>query len=195
MALFRLPSSAPPALVPRGQGLLLRAPVMADFQQWVDLREKSRGYLTPWEPIWPSDDLTRSGFRRRLRRYAEDIAADRSYPFLVFRESDDALVGGVTLANVRRGIVQAGTIGYWVGQPHAHQGYMTAALRTLLPTLFGELNLHRVEAACIPSNAASIRVLEKCGFTREGLARRYLCINGVWQDHLLFGLLHEDLRG
>ena len=90
---------------------------------------------------------------------------------------------------------QAGTIGYWVGQPHAHRGYMTAALRVLLPSLFGELNLHRIEAACIPSNAASIRVLEKCGFTREGLARRYLCINGVWQDHLLFGLLHEDFRG
>jgi [ribosomal protein S5]-alanine N-acetyltransferase len=82
-----------------------------------------------------------------------------------------------------------------VGEPHAGRGHMTAALRVLLPTLFGELNLHRVEAACIPSNTASIRVLEKCGFTREGLARRYLCINGVWQDHLLFGLLHEDFRG
>ena len=155
----------------------------------------SRDYLTPWEPIWPSDDLTRSGFRRRLRRYAEDIAADRSYPFIIFRELDGAMIGGITLANVRRGIVQAGTIGYWVGQPHAHRGYMTAALRVLLPTLFGELNLHRVEAACIPTNAPSIRVLEKCGFSREGLARRYLCINGVWQDHLLFGLLHEDFRG
>ena len=125
-------------------------------------------YLTPWEPIWPSDDLTRSGFRRRLRRYAEDIAADRSYPFIVFRESDGAMIGGVTLANVRRGIVQAGTIGYWVGQPHAHRGYMTAALRVLLPSLFGELNLHRIEAACIPSNAPSIRVLEKCGFSPRG---------------------------
>ena len=195
MALFRLPSSGPAALAPRGHGLLLRAPQMSDFLQWAHLREYSREYLTPWEPIWPSDDLTRSGFRRRLRRYAEDIAADRSYPFIVFRESDGAMIGGITLANVRRGIVQAGTIGYWVGQPHAHRGYMTAALRVLLPSLFGELNLHRIEAACIPSNAPSIRVLEKCGFTREGLARRYLCINGVWQDHLLFGLLHEDFRG
>ena len=195
MALFRLPSSGPAALAPRGHGLLLRAPQMSDFLQWAQLREYSRAYLTPWEPIWPSDDLTRSGFRRRLRRYAEDIAADRSYPFIVFRESDGAMIGGVTLANVRRGIVQAGTIGYWVGQPYAHRGYMTAALRVLLPSLFGELNLHRIEAACIPSNAPSIRVLEKCGFAREGLARRYLCINGVWQDHLLFGLLHEDFRG
>jgi [ribosomal protein S5]-alanine N-acetyltransferase len=195
MALFRLPSSGTPQLAPRGNGLLLRAPQMSDFLQWAHLRDYSREYLTPWEPIWPSDDLTRSGFRRRLRRYAEDVAADRSYPFIIFRELDGAMIGGITLANVRRGIVQAGTIGYWVGQPHAHRGYMTAALRVLLPTLFGELNLHRVEAACIPSNAPSIRVLEKCGFSREGLARRYLCINGVWQDHLLFGLLHEDFRG
>jgi ribosomal-protein-alanine N-acetyltransferase len=123
------------------------------------------------------------------------MAADRAYPFLIFQERDGTLLGGVTLANVRRGIVQAGTIGYWTGEPYAGQGTMTRALRVLLPMLFGELGLHRVEAACIPTNAASIRVLEKSGFTREGLARRYLCINGVWQDHLLFGLLHDDLRG
>lgn len=195
MALFRLPSTTAPALAPRGRGLLLRAPQMTDFAQWSDLRGLSRSFLTPWEPIWPSDDLTRSGFRRRLRRYAEDIAEDRAYPFLVFREDDGMLLGGVTLANVRRGIVQAGTLGYWVGQPHAGKGYMTAALRVLLPTLFGELNLHRIEAACIPTNQSSIRVLEKCGFAREGLARRYLCINGVWQDHCLYGLLDEDFCG
>src|ERR1700728_5468396 len=115
MALFRLPSSGPAALVPRGHGLLLRAPQMSDFLQWANLREVSRGSLTPWEPIWPSDDLNRSGFRRRLRRYAEDIAADRSYPFLVFRESDGAMIGGVTLANVRRGIAQAGSARYQAG--------------------------------------------------------------------------------
>jgi [ribosomal protein S5]-alanine N-acetyltransferase len=195
MALFRLPSSAPPPLAPRGYGLLLRAPQMSDFPQWAQLRDGSRAFLTPWEPIWPSDDLTRSGFRRRLRRYDEDIANDKAYPFLIFREGDGVLVGGVTLANVRRGIVQAGTIGYWIGEPHAGRGYMTAALRVLLPSLFGELNLHRVDAACIPTNIASVRVLEKCGFTREGKARRYLCINGVWQDHYLFGLLSDDFRG
>src|ERR1700709_777950 len=129
MALFRLPSSGPAALAPRGYGLLLRAPQMSNFLQWAHLREHSRDYLTPWEPIWPSDDLTRSGFRRRLRRYAEDIAADRSYPFIVFRESDGAMIGGVTLANVRPGILQAGTIGDRVGQPHRNRVYMAAALR------------------------------------------------------------------
>jgi ribosomal-protein-alanine N-acetyltransferase len=195
MALFRLPSSAPPPLVPRGRGLLLRAPQMSDFSQWSQLRESSCAFLTPWEPIWPSDDLTRSGFRRRLRRYEDDRASDKAYPFLIFRESNGALLGGVTLANVRRGIVQAGTLGYWIGAPYAGQGFMTAALRITLPLLFGELNLHRIDAACIPTNTASIRVLEKCGFVREGMARRYLCINGVWQDHYLFGLLSDDFRG
>lgn len=194
MALFRLPTNAPPAIVRSGSGLLMRAPGVGDYAQWSSLRERSRDYLKPWEPIWPSDDLTRSGYRRRLRRYAEDMAADRAYPFLIFRQADDVLVGGVTLANVRRGIVQAGTIGYWIGQEHAGQGYMTRAMRVLLPSLFGELNLHRIEAACIPINNSSIRVLEKSGFQREGLARRYLCINGVWQDHLLFGMLHDDVR-
>src|SRR5260370_9292681 len=166
MGLFGLLSGGPAALAPGGHGFLLRAPQMSDFLQWAHLRESSRESLPPWEPIWPSDDLSRAGFRRRLRRYAEDIAADRSYPFIVFRQSDGAMIGGITLANVRRGIVQAGTIGYWAGEPHAGRGYMTAALRVLLPTLFGELNLHPIDAACIPSHSPSIRVLEKCGFTR-----------------------------
>jgi ribosomal-protein-alanine N-acetyltransferase len=195
VALFGLSSPVPPGLAPTGHGLLLRPPQMADYAQWSQLREASRAFLTPWEPIWPSDDLTRAGFRRRLRRYADDIAGDRAYPFLVFRVTDGVLVGGVTLANVRRGIVQAGTIGYWVGEAFDGRGYMTAALRVLLPFIFSELNLHRIEAACIPTNTPSVRVLEKCGFVREGLARRYLCINGVWQDHFLFGLLNEDFRG
>ena len=138
VALFGLTSSMPPSLAPRGRGLLLRPPQMGDFPQWAQLRESSRSFLTPWEPIWPSDDLTRAGFRRRLRRYAEDIAADRAYPFLIFRSDDDTLIGGVTLANVRRGIVQAGTIGYWTGEPFAGQGYMTRALRVLLPFVFSE---------------------------------------------------------
>src|ERR1700754_3941031 len=137
MALFRLPTGGPPALAPRGNGLVLRAPQMSDFAQWAHLREYSREYLTPWEPIWPSDDLTRSGFRRRLRRYVEDIAGDRSYPFIIFREADGEMIGGITLANVRRGIVQAGTIGYWIGEPHAPRGYMTAAPPAPLPAVFG----------------------------------------------------------
>lgn len=165
---------------------------MADYEEWAALREESRSFLTPWEPIWPADDLTRAAFRRRLRRYADDLQADQSYALFIFRASDEALVGGITLANVRRGVAQSGSIGYWMGQRYAGQGYMTAAVKAIVPFAFSTLRLHRVEAACIPTNAASIRLLQKAGFEQEGYARRYLCINGVWQDHLLFARINDE---
>ena len=97
----------------------------------------------------------------------------------------------MTLANVRRGVAQAGSLGYWMGQPFVDRGYMTAAVRAVIPFAFGTLRLHRLEAACIPTNTASIRLLENTGFVREGYARDYLCINGIWQDHLLYGRLKD----
>ena len=190
MALFR--SIGEPELAIRGQNILLRPPMMSDHEQWAALREESRDFLTPWEPIWPADDLTRAAFRRRLKRYDEDQRTDQSYALLIFKSDEDALVGGITLANVRRGVAQAGSIGYWVGARYARQGYMTAAMRALIPFAFDSLRLHRLEAACIPTNAASIALLEKTGFEREGYAREYLCINGVWADHLLYARLRGD---
>jgi ribosomal-protein-alanine N-acetyltransferase len=192
MAFFRTVSFG--ELIPAitGNGVLLRTPVSSDFAEWASVRERSRDFLTPWEPTWPADDLTRSAFRRRLKRYAEDQRGDLAYAFLIFRSDDGALVGGLTLANIRRGVAQAGSIGYWIGEPFARKGYMTAALRALIPFCFNSLRLHRLEAACIPANAASIGLLEKTGFKREGYARGYLCINGVWQDHLLYARLRDD---
>jgi ribosomal-protein-alanine N-acetyltransferase len=194
MALFRTAGFAETLPAIEGAGVRLRAPQPADFTEWAALRELSREFLVPWEPTWPSDDLTRGAFRRRLRRYAEDLRTDQAYPFFVFRSVDNGLVGGLTLANVRRGVAQAGSIGYWMGAPYARRGYMTAAVRALIPFAFGALRLHRLEAACIPSNRPSVRLLEKAGFAREGIAREYLCINGIWQDHLLYGLVSTDLR-
>jgi ribosomal-protein-alanine N-acetyltransferase len=194
MALFRTVSFTESVPAIEGDGVVLRTPQMMDFPEWAQLREHSRDFLTPWEPIWPADDLTRAAFRRRLRRYTEDARQDLAYAFFVFRRSDDALVGGLTLANVRRGVAQAGSLGYWMGEPFAGQGYMSRAVRALIPFGFGPLRLHRLEAACIPTNNASIRLLERCGFSREGLARRYLCINGLWQDHFLYALLNSDPR-
>ena len=157
------------------------------------MREASRDFLTPWEPTWPADDLTRGAFRQRLRRYAEDQRTDQAYPFFLFRNDDNALVGGLALANIRRGVAQAGSLGYWIGAPYARKGYMTAAVRALIPSL-RTLRLHRLEAACIPANVASVRLLEKTGFRREGYARAYLCINGTWQDHLLYARLQRRCR-
>jgi ribosomal-protein-alanine N-acetyltransferase len=177
-----------------GEGVILRTPQATDHAEWAALREHSREFLTPWEATWPADDLSRSAFRRRIRRYAEDLRTDQSYAFLIFRSTDGRLVGGLTLANVRRGVAQAGSLGYWMGLPHVRQGYMTAAVRAVIPFAFGTLRLHRLEAACIPTNTASIRLLENTGFVREGYAREYLCINGIWQDHLLYGRL-KDSKG
>ena len=192
MAFFRTVSFSESLPAVTGPGIALRIPQASDYPAWAALREQSRAFLTPWEPVWPADDLTRSAFRRRIKRYAEDQRNDLAYAFLIFRDSDNAMVGGLTLANIRRGVAQAGSIGYWVGEPFARQGYMTAALRALVPFSFGALRLHRLEAACIPNNAASIGLLEKTGFQREGYARGYLCINGLWQGHLLFARLHDD---
>jgi ribosomal-protein-alanine N-acetyltransferase len=192
MAFFRSVNLGDVLPAVTGNGVILRMPVASDFPEWATLREESRAFLSPWEPIWPPDDLTRSAFRRRLRRYAEDQRSDAAYAFLIFRTSDGAMVGGLTLANIRRGVAQAGSIGYWTGQPFAHQGYMSAAVRALIPFCFGSLRLHRLEAACIPTNKPSITLLEKTGFQREGYARGYLCINGTWQDHLLYARLKDD---
>ena len=192
MALFRSTPEAEPFPVIRGEGVMLRAPQMTDFPAWSTLRESSRDFLTPWEPTWPADDLTRSSFRRRLKRYAEDLRSDQGYPFLLFREDQKVLLGGLTLSNIRRGVAQAASLGYWVGAPFVRRGYMTAGVRALIPFTFDVLKLHRLEAACIPSNSGSIRLLEKTGFQREGLARKYLCINGMWHDHLLYARLKDD---
>ncbi len=192
MAFFRpIPLSETNPVV-QGDGVLLRAPQMSDFNDWAELRERSRDFLVPWEPTWPEDDLTRSAFRRRLRRYAEDMRSDLAYAFLLFRKDDSALLGGITLTNIRRGVAQACSMGYWVGAPFAAQGYMTRGVSALVPFAFNVLRLHRIEAACIPTNQPSIRLLERTGFHREGYARKYLCINGAWQDHLLYARLRDD---
>jgi len=176
-----------------GQQVFLRHPAMGDYAGWAELRAMSRQHLTAWEPQWARDELTRSAYRRRLRQYQRELREDQGYAFFVFRHRDAALLGGLSISTIRRGVAQAASIGYWIGAPYAGNGYMTDAVKAILPFAFGTLGLHRLEAACLPHNGPSARVLEKSGFRREGTARRYLKINGVWQDHLLFALLQDDV--
>ena len=178
-----------------GDGVRLRPPRMSDFRTWVELREESRAFLQPWEPTWPPDALTRAAFRRRLALYARDRDLGQGHAFFVFREEDAALVGGVNLRNVMRGVAQSAQIGYWVGQPYARHGHISAAVQTVARFAFRTLGLHRVEAACCTDNEASRRLLLKVGFQEEGLARGYLKINGKWRDHLLFGLIADEPTG
>lgn len=192
MALLRSHIAGPTDPVINGGSVLLRQPQMGDYAEWAQLREVSRNFLAPWEPLWLPDELTRTAFRRRVRHYVRELQDESGYAFFLLRASDLAIMGGLTLSNVRRGVTQAGTLGYWIGQPHAGQGHMTAGVRAFLPFVFETLRLHRLEAACLLRNEASIRLLERVGFQREGLARRYLKINGTWQDHLLYGLIDTD---
>jgi [ribosomal protein S5]-alanine N-acetyltransferase len=175
-----------------GFGLSLRAPQLQDYSAWAELRARSREHLVPWEPMWPRDDLSKPAYRRRLRSYSRDARDDQGYAFFIFDTLEKELLGGITLSSVRRGVTQSAMLGYWMGSPHAHRGTMTHAVACLIPYVFNDLRLHRLEAATQPSNAASIRVLEKNGFVREGYARSYLKINGAWQDHLLYALLAGD---
>jgi ribosomal-protein-alanine N-acetyltransferase len=177
-----------------GREVFLRHPAMGDYPAWAELRALSRHHLTIWEPQWARDELTRSAFRRRLRQYQRELRDDQGYAFLIFRSADATLVGGLSISNVRRGVAQAASIGYWIGLPHVRRGHMSDAVKACLPFAFGTLGLHRLEAACLPHNIPSQRVLEKAGFKREGTARRYLKINGIWQDHDLFALLQDDAR-
>ncbi|WP_374546779.1 GNAT family N-acetyltransferase [Rhodoblastus sp.] len=192
MILFGIPRKKPAAGRLDGEGIYLRPAVMGDFEPWRLLRQSSRAFLTPWEPTWPLDDLTKPSFQRRVLRQDRERAEDESYSYLIFRTKDDALLGGITLGNVRRGVAQCGTLGYWMGEKYAGQGFMAKAVRAVLRHAFLEMSLHRVEAACAPDNERSRRLLERLGFQREGFARAYLMIDGAWQDHLLFAMLERD---
>jgi ribosomal-protein-alanine N-acetyltransferase len=178
----------------RADRVWLRVPQMADYAEWANLRGISEDFLRPWEPEWSPDELTRSAYRRRLRYYHRDLRDGTGYAFFLFRNDDNKLLGGATLSNARRGVSQSISIGYWIGKPFIRQGYMTAALRGLIPFVFNNLGYHRIEAACLPSNVASRQLLEICGFEHEGFARKYLKINGLWQDHLLFAAIEDQLR-
>ena len=178
-----------------GERVFLRPPERGDYESWASLRARSHGFLAPWEPTWPPDALSRSSYRVRLSRYAEDWRTDQGYNFFIFRNEDEALTGGVGLSNVRRGVAETASLGYWIGEPFARQRYMTAALPLVIDFAFTRLRLHRVEAACLPSNVPSRALLLRTGFRQEGYARGYLLIDGKWQDHLLFAILREDWRG
>ena len=176
---------------PAHGNVFLRLPQLEDFEQWTALRKQSREFLEPWEPLWTDHEFTWGSFRERIRQVELSATNDTGYYFLIFQRTNEQLLGGINLSNVRRGVAQMGSIGYWVGAPHAHQGVMTQALRAMVDFAFLELVLHRLEAACIPTNSPSVALLRRCGFEQEGVARNYLKIAGKWQDHLLFSRTAE----
>ena len=129
-----------------------------------------------------------------MRRYAQAARDGTGHIFFVFDKKSGALMGGCQLSNIRQGVAQsAATLGYWMGERYAGKGLMTDAVTALTKYCLTKLGLHRIEAACLPDNVASRRVLTKAGFVEEGAARKYLKINGQWRDHVLFAIIEDDL--
>lgn len=186
---------AKPELEILTERLALRPPQIRDFEDWASLRQSSRAFLVPWEPAWAADHLSLRAFRNRVAWAERAIRNGEAVPlFLILRESG-AILGGITLSNIRRSPAQAGTLGYWIGEPHQRQGYMSEALAALRDHAFGALDLSRLEAACLPDNSASRRLLERCHFKYEGVAQAYLQIAGRWRNHVLYASLRHDRRG
>lgn len=175
-----------------GQRIVLRPPSMADYSEWAELRAASRAHLTPWEPQWAREDLSHMMFRRRLRLYAKDARDDLGFAYFVTSAMSQNILGGITLMNIRRGVAQTASVGYWLGVQHVGKGYMSEAVRMILDHAFQRLRLNRIEAATMTGNKASIRVLQHTGFLREGVARSFLKINGRWEDHIIFARLAAD---
>ncbi len=177
-----------------GNKVFLRPPKRRDALKWQKLRLSSKKFLTPWEPEWDAGSCSRRAYLRYLKNSNYLANMDRAYSFLIFKNEDKVLLGGINIGNVRRGVSQSASIGYWIGEKYAKNGYMLEAIETLLPSLFVDLRLNRIEAATLEENIASRNLLKKIGFKKEGILRKYLKINGNWRDHVIYGLLKEDIK-
>ncbi|MDF1856202.1 GNAT family protein [Pseudooceanicola sp.] len=175
--------------------MVLRPPIHADWRPWAALRRESRGFLEPWEPIWATDHLGRKSFTNRVYWAQRSVTGGTAVPLFLCRREDEQLLGAITLDNIRRGPAQAGTLGYWIGESFARQGYMREAITAVVHHAFQRMDLSRIEAACLPENVPSRALLEHCGFKYEGVAQSYLQINGRWRTHVLYAALRADRRG
>ncbi len=177
-----------------GERVFLRPPKRRDALKWQKLRMASKSFLVPWEPSWDASSCTRRAYLRYFKNSNYLANMDRAYSFLIFKIDDKALLGGINIGNVRRGVSQSASLGYWIGEKHSRNGYMKEALKLLIPSLFVDLRLNRIEAATLEENIASKSLLKKIGFKKEGVLRKYLKINGTWRDHTLYGLLENDFK-
>ena len=175
--------------------LTLRPPSHGDFRDWTAIRAASRDFLVPWEPAWASDHLSRKAFTNRVYWAQRSVASGSAVPLFLFRREDGDLLGAITLDNIARGPSQSATLGYWIGERFARQGYMTEAIGGVVHYAFTAMDLSRIQAACLPENKASRGLLETCGFKYEGVAQAYLQINGRWRNHVLYSNLRDDRRG
>ena len=163
-----------------------------DYESWAYVRALNRSVLQPFEPIWADDCLDTHSYLAQVKTAKYEYDAALGGMMLMIHLESGEVIGGINLRNVRRGVAQMGTIGYWIASQWGGRGRMTAAVKRMVAFGFDDLGLHRVEAACVPENDASASVLLRAGFEEEGFARGYLKINGRWRDHRLFAILSPE---
>ena len=167
----------------------IRPLALGDAAELLEVRSRNRAHLEPWEPLRDARFYTLAGQAAAVEAAVAVREAGRAYPFVV--EHEGRIAGGVNLNEVVRGVFQNAYLGYWIDAACGGRGFATEAVRQAVAFAFGVGGRHRVQAAVMPRNGASSRVLEKAGFREEGLALRYLQIAGVWEDHLLFAVTSD----
>jgi ribosomal-protein-alanine N-acetyltransferase len=190
------PAAPPTGMRLYGRRVVLRPLTPGDFPQWTDVRRRNEAWLVPWEPSRspfvadPTRD--RDAFSARCAARDRDRQAGTSYGFGLF--VDTAFAGEVNLNNIHRGALQTGTVGYWIDRDLAGHRYVPEGVVVLARFAFEELHLHRLEICIVPRNTNSRRVMEVLRIREEGVAQRFLEINGEWEDHVRYGITFEEWR-
>ena len=176
-----------------GKKVILRKSKKQNWREWAELRQRSRNFLQPWEPKWPNNFLTKESFTRFINVAETSLKKKTSYNFFIFHKKKNNLMGGINLTNFKSEGYKSITIGYWMGEEYACIGYMRDTLTIISDFCFIELELNRIEAACLPKNLSSKKVLLNVGFKVEGYAEKYLNINGKLEDHLLLAKIKKGI--
>ena len=177
----------------KGKKVILKKPKKENWNEWAQLRQKSRNFLQPWEPKWPKDFLTKESFNNFIAMVEASLKNKTSYNFFIFHKKNYNLMGGISLTNHKSEGYKSITIGYWMGEEFAGQGYMRDTLSATCDFCFFNLRLNRIEAACLPKNITSKKLLLNVGFEVEGYAKKYLNINGKLEDHLLLARINKNI--
>ena len=177
-----------------GRRVTLRPLVVADFDQWREVRRRNVDWLTKWEPRpaegYPNDTVDRTAFGARCGAREREWQLGTGFGFGIF--VDGRFAGEINLSGVQRGPFQNAYVGYWIDEAQAGNGYVPESLVVVSRFAFEDVNLHRLQVAIIPRNKASRRVVEKLGLRDEGVALRYLAINGAWEDHIRYAITAEE---
>ncbi|WP_438434674.1 GNAT family N-acetyltransferase [Gorillibacterium sp. sgz500922] len=175
-----------------GERIVLRPLTESDVGVWIHHNLKNRDHFQAFTPAREESYYTEEVQLAWIRRSEQEIREDKQYPFGIFLKETGELIGSIQLFQIERRFMQRAMIGYSLDQDYEGKGYMTEAVRLLVEYAFRELKLHRVYAEAKPTNLGSIRVLEKAGFEREGIARKNVQINGRWEDHMVLSILNPE---